>query len=119
MSRASVILFERDQVDHYRKVAGGFPERRIVQVDIDGLPADTADLVLPAGPRERLSAMPTANRREHRQASQEHFLHRRAREIDELNELAEAERLGAFLKKAERAYRLTVEVGKLGVGAPM
>src|SRR6266496_2957272 len=30
-----------------RKVAGGFPKREIVQIDIGGLPADCADLVLP------------------------------------------------------------------------
>jgi superfamily II DNA/RNA helicase len=31
-----------------REVCGGFPKRRVVQVDIDGLPPDAPELVLPA-----------------------------------------------------------------------
>ncbi|HUY32617.1 MAG TPA: DISARM system SNF2-like helicase DrmD [Pirellulales bacterium] len=34
--------------DDIRNIAGGFPERKVVQIDIDGLPADAPELRLPS-----------------------------------------------------------------------
>ena len=53
------------------------------------------------------------------QRAKEHFLYHRDREVDHLNGLAESDRLPAFLKKAERAFKLTGEIrSKLGVKMP-
>lgn len=48
-----------------------------------------------------------------------HYLHHRAREMDEINALPEAARLPAFLKKTERALQLSGEIRrKLAVEMP-
>jgi eukaryotic-like serine/threonine-protein kinase len=51
--------------------------------------------------------------------AKDHFLYHRMREMEQINALAEADRLPAFLKRAERALQLSGEIRrKLGLELP-
>lgn len=54
-----------------------------------------------------------------RKAAKPHFLYHRVQEMDSINDLDEGARLGDFLKRTERALKLTTEIRRtLGVAIP-
>jgi hypothetical protein len=60
-----------------------------------------------------------ANEATLRKAAKPHFLYRRVQEMEAINAMDAGARLGDFLKKTERALKLTTEIRrKLGVQIP-